>query len=146
MHTARAEWSPHLIASQRKNDLHFCRLPQLKTAVISRMGQQATTAAAVISDEAARISDKQNYSAVLQMNVLWYRSPYEASGIGHHAIRMILIFSNVVNKGQDELHSGLNQHHIRCREKCVKCRAIQNTFRPACSFHKDQLVKLPGHN
>lgn len=39
--------------------------------------------------------------------------PDESDGVGHHSVRVILILSDVVDEGQDELHTRLHQHHVR---------------------------------
>lgn len=41
--------------------------------------------------------------------------PYKSSGVCHHAVRVVLVFSDVMDEGQDELHSGLHQHHVSYR-------------------------------
>ena len=41
--------------------------------------------------------------------------PNESSSIGHDSVRVIFILSYVMNEGEDELHSRLDQHHISCR-------------------------------
>ena len=41
--------------------------------------------------------------------------PDEPDGVGHHSVRVVLVLGDVVDEGQDELHPGLNQHHVSCR-------------------------------
>lgn len=41
--------------------------------------------------------------------------PDESGSVGHHAVRVVLVFGDVVDEGEDELHPRLHQHHVGCR-------------------------------
>lgn len=43
--------------------------------------------------------------------------PDESCGIGHDSVRVIFILGYVMDEGEDELHTRLHQHHIRCRSR-----------------------------
>lgn len=56
--------------------------------------------------------------------------PDESGSVAHHSIRAVLVLSYVMDKGEDELHPRLDQHHISCEEREeIKTGVQTNTCR-----------------